>query len=85
MTTKAKAANFSWAYNGAQLRHDPVMTRARAAKMLRAWRQHGYNVTREHTDSAQVWTVKTGGLLASMALNRARMSGTPTTIGGTPC
>ena len=33
-----KNSKFFWAWNGAQLVHDNVMTRGRAARMLAAWR-----------------------------------------------
>ena len=64
---------FLWAYNAERLRSDPVMTRERAAAMLRNWRSkraEGYTVTRQRTALSVTYRVQVGALVARMVLNQ---------------
>ena len=68
-----KPNRFLWAYNAERLRPDTVMTRARAAAMLRSWRSkraEGYTVTRQRTALFVTYRVQVGALVARMALNQ---------------
>jgi len=68
-----KPSLFLWAYNAAELRSDPVMTRERAAAMLRSWRSkraEGYTVTRQRTALFVAYRVQVGALVARMVLNQ---------------
>lgn len=69
----SKPNRFLWAYNAAELRPDTVMTRARAAAMLRSWRSkraEGYTVTRQRTALFVTYRVQVGALVARMVLNQ---------------
>ena len=69
----SKPNRFLWAYNAEQLRSDPVMTRERAAAMLRGWRSkraEGYTVTRQRTALFVTYRVQVGALVARMVLNQ---------------
>ena len=64
---------FLWAYNAAELRPDTVMTRARAAAMLRSWRSkraEGYTVTRFKSEFGASYCVQVGALFATMLIRK---------------
>ena len=59
-----KPSTFRWAYDGAELRSDPTMTRQRLSRLVRAWRKHGHTVTRQIQGNARVFTVRAGQWIA---------------------
>ncbi|MES2348475.1 MAG: hypothetical protein V4641_13010 [Pseudomonadota bacterium] len=60
---------FRWAYNDAELRSDPAMTRQHAAALLRSWRSlAGYTVKRMRQGH---YRVQVGRLAATMVVEAA--------------